>query len=85
MNVVFANTNAVLAHAGQRVGIRAGEPWDANDPLVQAYPDHFADNLRSVRTTLDPRGFREFEVERATRAPGERRNVRRTAKDTSGE
>lgn len=83
MNVVFAMTNTVLAHGGQRVQIRAGEPWDAADSLVKQYPDYFAEHLRAVRSTADPRGFSEYEppVERATAAPGERRNARRPRKD----
>jgi hypothetical protein len=35
----------------------------------------FAEELSAVRTTLDPSGMQP--VERATAAPGERRNVRR--------
>lgn len=81
-NVVYAKTNVVLAHAGARVSVRAGEPWDAADPLVAHYPDIFAAHLKAVRTTEDPRGFREYEppVERATRAPGEKRTTRRPRK-----
>ena len=77
-DVVYAKTSVVLAHAGRRVTVRAGEPWAAADPLVAQYPDQFAQHLKAVRTTEDPRGFREYEpVERATRAPGEKRQVRR--------
>ena len=73
--VVFAKTSAVLAHGGQRVPIRAGEPWDGDDSLVKSYPDMFADGVAAVRSTTDPRGYTE--VEQATRAPGEKRTVRR--------
>lgn len=73
--VVYAKTSATLAHGGLRIPIRAGEPWDAADPLVAAYSDMFADDLAMVRSTSDPRGYSE--VERATRAPGEKRNVKR--------
>lgn len=73
--VVFAKTSVVLAHGGQRVPVRAGEPWDGDDALVKSYPDMFIDTLASVRSTTDPRGFTE--VETATRGPGEKRNARR--------
>lgn len=87
MDVVYAKTNVVLAFGGQRVQVRVGEPWNADDPLVKAYPDTFAPNVKAVRSTEDPRGFVEYEqaaeaeapVETATRAPGEARNVRRGA------
>lgn len=77
--VVYAKTSVVVAHAGHRHALRAGEPWDGDDPLVQRYPDMFVQQLPAVRSTQDPRGFREYEppVERATRAPGERRTTKR--------
>lgn len=85
-DIVYAKANGVLAHGGYRVTVRAGEPWDANDPLVQHYPDSFAEHLPAVRSTQDPRGYREYEpVERATRAPGERRRTRRQAEDADSE
>lgn len=83
-NVVFARLNSVLAHAGRRVTVSAGEPWDASDPLVKQYPDVFVPNLPAMRSTVDPRGYRET-VERATRAPGERRMTRRAEPEESGE
>lgn len=86
MDVVYGKTNVVLKHGGNRVPVRIGEPWDAADPLVEQYPDCFAAHVKAVRSTLDPRGFVEYEqaaeteapVETATRAPGETRNVRRS-------
>ncbi|THJ75813.1 hypothetical protein [Candidatus Frankia alpina] len=79
--VAYAKSNTVLAHGGERISIRAGEPWDAGDPLVAAYPDMFAPTLEAVRSTTDPSGLRRVaagppQVEAATRAPGERRAVR---------
>lgn len=86
-NVVYAKASVVLAHAGRRVQVKAGEPWGAGDPLVAQYPDMFAAHLRAVRSTEDPRGYREYEppVERATRAPGEKRTVRRARQNTAEE
>jgi hypothetical protein len=86
--VVFARRGAVLAHGGKRVGVRPGEPWDANDPLVQQYPDNFVASVPAMRSTVDPRGYREHsgDVERATRAPGEKRTTRRSqTEQESGE
>lgn len=76
---VFANVTAVLAHAGQRVGIKAGEAWDDADPLVKQYPDMFTDAPQAMRSTTSPAGLVPVEqpVERATRAPGEKRGTRR--------
>ena len=72
--VVYGKANVVLAHGGQRIAVRAGEPWDATDPLVAAYPDSFAPALEAVRSTVDPSGLTR--VETATRAPGEKRAAR---------
>lgn len=80
MKVVYATTSATVAHGGNRIGIRAGEPWDASDPLVEQYPDMFADNVRLVRSTRAPEGVMpvpDRPVETATRGPGEARRVRR--------
>lgn len=81
-DIVYAKSSVVLAHGGQRVSVRAGEPWVASDPLVAHYPDMFAAHVKAVRTTEDPRGFREYEppIERGTRAPGEKRVTRRPRK-----
>jgi hypothetical protein len=77
MKIVYANKNAVVAHSGLRIVVRAGEPWDGDDPLVKSHPDLFVDGPASVRTTRDPSGVTDVPVERATQAPGEKRNVRR--------
>jgi hypothetical protein len=80
MSIVYAKTSATLAHAGQRVRVNAGEPWDRDDPLVKQYSEMFVESVSAVRTTQDPRGYREYTVERATAAPGEKRAVRRAPK-----
>ncbi|GAA0971966.1 hypothetical protein GCM10009550_79800 [Actinocorallia libanotica] len=83
MSIAYANRHASLAHGGQRIAIRAGEPWDAADPLVKAYPDFFDASLPAVRCTTDPSGIRLLDrqedaaPETATAAPGERRTTRR--------
>lgn len=56
MKIVYARSSITVAHAGQRVGIRAGEPWDGDDPLVKAHQDLFTDGPAYVRSTRDPAG-----------------------------
>lgn len=68
-DVVYANQSCVLAHNGQRIHVRAGEPWAANDPLVARYPDHFVNQLPAVRVTTDPRGFRDVTAPPPAPAP----------------
>lgn len=89
MKIVYAREGAVVAHGGHRVMIRPGEPWDGDDALVKAHPDLFVDGPASVRTTRDPSGVTDVPVERATQAPGEKRNVRKPrtsgGADKSGE
>lgn len=74
--VVTATTNATVAHNGEAVPIRAGDPWDAASPIVKAYPGLFVTEHDAVRggdqgeiAAVDD----DAPVERATRAPGEKR------------
>jgi hypothetical protein len=89
--IVFANQSCILAVGGQRVQVRRGDPWDAGDPAVKQYPDHFVDQVPAVRCTTETRGYRllaeEPAVERATAAPGEKRTTpaRRGGKATAGD
>ena len=51
-----------------------GEVWASDDPFVRARPDLFCDSPPVIRRTapaLAP-------IEAATKAPGERRNVKRS-------
>lgn len=80
--IVYAKATAVLAHAGDRVRIGAGELWDGDDPLVTRYPDMFVDAPNVVRSTATENGYTE--VEQATAAPGEKRSVRRSRNRDSG-
>ena len=71
MAIVVATNTVTLAHNGQQWVIRRGEAWDSADPLVRHYPDLFTPVAgEHVHRTEAP-------VETATRAPGERRTVRR--------
>lgn len=76
--VVIATTNCTVAHNGEAVAIRASDPWDADSPIVKAYPTLFVSEHDAVRsghngaiTPVDG----EAPVERGTRAPGERRKA----------
>ena len=75
MKIVFANVGntSVGAPNGGVHRLVKGEPWDADDPLVNAHPELFSDAPLRVRTTT--RGF--VDVEQATAAPGEKRTTKR--------
>lgn len=71
MGLAFPKQPATVRFNGRLYNVPAGEPWDADDPLVRAHPDLFDTEPAKVhRTTAGP-------VEQATAAPGERRTVRR--------
>lgn len=77
--LVFVKKSVSTFVDGARVRIVEGDVWAADDPVVKARPELFADEPekvhRSIETAARPRG-----VEQATAAPGERRAVKRTAK-----
>ena len=68
MAVVYAISTTNTARDGLIFRLAEGEVWDADDPLVKAHPDLFSKEPTKVRRSA-PR------VERATAAPGERRNT----------
>ncbi|RBQ21608.1 hypothetical protein DP939_02545 [Spongiactinospora rosea] len=75
MRYVFPTCVAVVHWEGGRVHLLRDQPWDADDPFVKARPDLFAEHPQDPQRTAPP-------VERATQAPGERRQTRRqTRKD----
>lgn len=66
---VHPNCAAVVSYEGGRVRLNPADTWDAADPFVLARPDLFSsDPIQVAHST----GFAPG-VERATRAPGERR------------
>lgn len=75
-SIVYAVTTAAIPDIslGYTVRIGHGEPWAANDPFVKAHPDLFSSDCppNAVRRTVA-----EALVETATKAPGERRTVKR--------
>lgn len=79
---VHPNCAAVVLHEGGRVRLNPADTWAADDPFVKARPDLFsADPIVVAHST----GFDPSAVERATRAPGEKRMTRQrpAAKDTT--
>lgn len=67
--VVFAVASCVTEFGGNAVHVNAGEAWAAEDPFVTANPAMFGPPPRLRRTGPVPAP----KVERATRAPGEKR------------
>lgn len=75
MNLVYANATCSITDAGGMIyTLVRGEPWDADDPLVKHRPSFFSKTPVQARTSVN-RGF--VEVEQATAAPGEKRNIKR--------
>lgn len=56
MDIVFATTSAVVAHPTTGLGIvvTQGQHWPADDPIVEAYPDHFTDDARHGLSSSRP-------------------------------
>lgn len=81
MQVVYAKTTSrVQTPEGVPIMVRHGSHWPAEDPVVKAYPSLFSDDPRYGLSATDNSVFEESgasEVEQATAAPGERRQVRR--------
>lgn len=67
--VVFATVSCVTEFDGRSVHVNAGEAWAADDGFVKTHPDMFGPPPRVRRTGPAP----VPKVERATRAPGEKR------------
>jgi hypothetical protein len=66
--IVVATSTTSVRVGHDIITLRAGEAWDASDPIVKLYPDLFTGIAEGapVRRTVRP-------VEQATAAPGERR------------
>jgi len=68
--MVFAASTCTTADAqGLIVRLTANEPWAANDPLVLARPGLFVSVPNVVRRTAPE----IVKIEKATKAPGEKR------------
>lgn len=63
---VYATESGARLHNGMPLHFTKGEAWEATDPFVAANRDLFQGEPVNVRGTTE-------KVERATRAPGERR------------
>jgi len=75
-HIVFAQASLSAGSPVDRVRLKAGEPWWADDPFVLANPDLFGQYPPDLRMVRGARGA-SVTVEQATAAPGERRGVRR--------
>lgn len=75
-SIVYATTTAAVPDISLGITIRVGhgEPWAGDDPFVIAHPDLFSEQCpeNAVRRTVAT-----AEIETATKAPGERRTVKR--------
>lgn len=73
--VVYVATSCTVAHKGEALTLNAGDPWDSASPVVKAYPSLFI--VEHERARSGDRGeivaVDDAPVERATRAPGEKR------------
>lgn len=72
MSYVYPNCVSVVAYEGGRVRLHPQQQWNDDDPFVQERPEFFS-STPLVAAHSD--GYEP--VERATRAPGEKRQVRR--------
>ncbi|PZG53140.1 hypothetical protein C1I98_06170 [Spongiactinospora gelatinilytica] len=73
MAYVFPTCVAVVRWEGGRVHLNTDQQWPADDPFVKAHPALFAEDPQSPQRTAPV-------VERATQAPGERRQTRKPAR-----
>ena len=71
---VFAKANGSFKFGGRSFKVVPGQVWDADCPLVAAYPDSFSDEPLKVHGWTDDE---PAPVEQATAAPGEKRTTRR--------
>lgn len=67
---------------GTPLSLRSGDVWAADDPYVKAHPEYFGDVPESKIHRSAPAAAKPQppKVERATRAPGERRGPGHTRK-----
>jgi hypothetical protein len=78
MGIKFANMTGAVGdptRPGIKVRLIDGSAWDADDPFVRARPDLFTDEPATVHSTRGKRPVRGPQVEQATAAPGELRDV----------
>ena len=73
-DLVFAASTCTTADSnGVLVRLIVNEPWAANDPLVLARPALFVAVPPLVRRTVAIAASAPVKVEKATKAPGEKR------------
>lgn len=74
MALVYPRGNMTVAWSAGKSVLNKGEPWDDQADLVRERPDLF-DTAPARPAGAAPR------IERATRAPGERRGPRKSGRD----
>lgn len=48
MHKVHASRSCIVTHNGVPVVVREGDPFDADDPLVRAFPDVFPPDVEEA-------------------------------------
>lgn len=66
----FCRASTVIGWRGQTITLRANSVWPADDPLVKAHPEWFADSPEVVESST---GAVYRSVEDAVARPGEKR------------
>ena len=46
---VAVTSTLIVGRHGDRILVRAGDAWDAEDPFVQAHPDLFTTDAKAAR------------------------------------
>jgi len=71
VSVVYARQSASVSYSGGKVFLKKDDAWDGDSDLVRERPELFSEEPNKVAGRGNPRRA----VERATRAPGEVRDV----------
>lgn len=77
IRIVYAKATGSVGTSHGVERLKAGDPWDADDPTVIENPDAFTTGPDRVRRS----GGETVVVEQATAAPGEKRSTRRSRDD----
>ena len=82
-DIVFATSTCVVAtdDLGTTIRLTLGDPWAAEDPFVKGHQALFSEDCPEgvLRRTVMAVASAPPKIERATKAPGEARGVRRGA------
>lgn len=67
---VAVSTTVIVGRQGERVVVRAGDAWAADDPFVKAHPDLFSTDAKHARRAASD------VVEEKTANPGRKAQVK---------